>query len=440
MSIPSAVEIAERLAAGALSAREVADSCLERIGARDGEVRAFAHLDPAQVRAEADALDRHRKAGRPIGPLHGVPVAVKDIIDTATYPTENGSPLDAGRRPRQDATLVARLRAAGALVIGKTVTTEFAYYRPGPTRNPHNLAHTPGGSSQGSAAAVGDGMVPLAIGSQTAGSVIRPASFCGVVGYKPTYGMVSLAGVLSICEPLDTAGVFATTVEDAALVGTVLAGYDAADPRTRPVARADLLAAARSEPPAAPRLAIVRGPTWDAAEPDLVGLIDEIAEALGDEADAVDLPAPYDDAFALQQRLMKVGFARHLTRYLERGADAVSELMRAAIAEGAAVTAVDYLAARDMQTALAVGLDRVFDRYDAILTPAAPGEAPAGIEATGSPVFNALWTFVGTPAITLPLATGSTGLPIGLQLVGRPGEDGRLLRTARWLQRRLAEA
>jgi len=345
MSAPSATELAERLAAGAVSAREVTEACLARIAERDGKIRAFAHIDPDHARAQADALDRHRRAGRAIGPLHGIPVALKDIIDTADMPTENGTPLDVGRRPRHDATLVARLRMAGAVIIGKTVTTEFAFMHPRGTRNPHNREHTPGGSSQGSAAAVADGMVPLAVGSQTAGSTIRPASFCGVVGMKPTHGLVSLWGVLTTCRPLDTAGVFARTIEDAALIVDALAGYDASDDRTAPAAKPDLLAAARRDPPVPPKLAVVKGPTWNEASEDVVGLLDEAAEALGDAADWVDLPDTFENAFPAQQRLMKVGFARNLRHYRERGEGEISDVMRAAMDEGAGICAVDYLSA-----------------------------------------------------------------------------------------------
>jgi Asp-tRNA(Asn)/Glu-tRNA(Gln) amidotransferase A subunit family amidase len=439
MSAPTASQLAERLAAGALCAREVVDACLERIAARDPEIRAIAHIDPAHARAQADALDRHRKSGRPIGPLHGLPVALKDIIDTADHPTENGTPLDRGRRPRVDATLVARLRAAGAVIIAKTVTTEFAYRHPGPTRNPRNTEHTPGGSSQGSAAAVADGMVPLAVGTQTAGSVIRPASYCGVVGVKPTHGAVSLKGVLTTCRPLDTAGVFAASLEDAALLVQSMTGHDPEDERTRQLARPDLPGAARSEPPVTPRLAVVRGPTWDQASPEVAGLVAEVAEVLGDRADAVELPDVFANAQPAHNRIMKVGFARNLRPYRERDGDAVSAVVREAMDEGAAINAVDYLSALDWREALGAGLDRIFARYDAILTPSATGEAPPGLEATGSAAFNFLWTLVGAPCITLPVGTGASGLPLGLQLVGRPWEDERLLRVARWVERRLAE-
>ncbi|MEM8664325.1 MAG: amidase [Pseudomonadota bacterium] len=435
---PSAVELAKSLAAGSVSARAVADACLDKIAERDGEVQAFVHIAPEYVRAQADALDAHRKAGRPLGPLHGIPIALKDIFDTADYPTENGTVLDAGRRPRTDAVAVARLRAAGALIIGKTVTTELAFQFPGPTRNPHNLEHTPGGSSSGSAAAVAEGMVPLAVGSQTVGSTIRPASFCGVVGVKLSHGTVSMTGALVGCEPLDTFGIFALSVADAALALTACQGHDPQDARTRAIAHADLLAAANEAPPVKPRFAIVGGPFWEEASSDTKGLFAEIAEKFGDSADTISLPDVFGQAYPAHIQIMQAGFARNLRPYRERGAEKISPQMTGAMAEGEGITATQYLAARDWQEALQGGLHPIFDRYDAILTPAASGEAPVGLSSTGDSRFNALWTFVGAPCVSLPAGRGSNGLPIGVQIVGRPGEDGRLIRNAAWLEADLA--
>ena len=439
MTALTAIELAERIAAGAITARAAAEACLARIAERDAVVRAFVHLDPEYVLATADRLDAHRKSGRALGPLHGVPVALKDVIDTADMPTENGTPLDAGRRPRTDATITARLRSAGALILGKTVTTAMAYREPGPTTNPHNTAHTPGGSSQGSAAAVADGMVPLAVGTQTGGSVIRPAAFCGVVGFKPTHGAISLAGVLSTSTPLDTAGVFATNLTDAARLAEVLMGYDPADERTAMAAPPRLEAGAIAETPVEPTLAIVRGPAWPTASEETVGLFAEIADMLGERADEVELPDIYANGPAAHQRLMTVGFARHLKHYRERSEEGVDAWVRAAIDDGEAVSAVDYLAALDWQVALRAGLDRLLNRYDAIVTPAAAGTAPEGLSMTGDAAFQLLWTFVGAPTVTLPVGQGENGLPLGVQVVGRPGEDARLLRTAAWLQGKLSE-
>jgi Asp-tRNA(Asn)/Glu-tRNA(Gln) amidotransferase A subunit family amidase len=362
-----------------------------------------------------------------------VPVGVKDIIDVRGMPTENGTVLDAGRRPRQDAALVSLLRQSGAIVLGKTVTTELAYYAPAKTRNPHHEEHTPGGSSSGSAAAVAAGMAPLAVGTQTNGSVIRPASFCGVVGYKPTRGLIPRSGALAQSFDLDTPGVFGRSVLDAAMLAEAVIGYDPADPATAPIAALRLPEAAKAEPPLPPNLAFVRSPVWDRAEEDTRQGFAELAEALGERCDPVDLPEPFAHGHEIHRVLMHAGFARNLGRYYERGKDQLSGHMQAAIEDGRTILAYDYLAAVDWIEVLNAGLEAIFERYDAILTPAAAGEAPHGLDSTGSPAFCTLWTLCGTPAISLPLLQGSHGLPVGVQLVGRRGDDARLIRTASWL-------
>lgn len=435
----SAVELAAGLARGALKALKVAEACLATIAARDPEIKAWVSIDPDLVRAQAKRLDEARSTGRGIGPLHGVPVGVKDIIDTADMPTENGTVLDSGRRPRRDAVLVSRLRAAGAIVLGKTVTTELAYFTPRETRNPHDVTRTPGGSSSGSAAAVAAGMVPLAVGSQTAGSVIRPASFCGVVGYKPSFGLIPRTGALLQAAPLDTIGVLARSVEDAALLADVLAGHDAGDPDSRLEAPPRLLELARSKPPLKPLFGFVKQPAWDQAETSTREAFGELVDELGEQCDETPLPNVFAEAAAAHRTIMTAGFARNLRHYHARGADQLSPQLLAAIEEGQAVTAVQYLTALDWRDVLHAGLERIFERYDAIVTPAAIGEAPVGLDATGLPVFNTLWTLLGLPAVTLPLMQGPNGMPLGVQLVGRRGYDGRLLRTARWLMQHVIE-
>jgi Asp-tRNA(Asn)/Glu-tRNA(Gln) amidotransferase A subunit family amidase len=429
----SAMELRDRLARGELSAEAVAQACLARIDESEETVGAWAHLDRALVMERARRLDAHRMSGRPLGPLHGVPVGVKDVIDTADLPTERGTALERGRRPSEDAAAVSRLRAAGALILGKTVTTELAYFNPAGTRNPHDPERTPGGSSSGSAAAVAAGHVPLAVGTQTAGSVVRPASFCGIVGFKPSHGLVSRAGILSQAPPLDTVGAFGRSVEDIALLTDAMAGFDPADPDTRPEAPASLLDLSSSAPPVRPDLAFVKGPAWDQAEEATRQGFEELAAALGDACDPVDLPETFAQAAAAHRKVMTVGFARNLRHYHERSRDGLSAPLLQAIEEGREVPAVDYLSALDWRNVLNAGLERIFDRYDAIVTPAASGEAPVGLSSTGSPAFCTLWTFCGVPAISLPLLEGPNGLPVGVQLVGRRGHDGRLLRTARWL-------
>jgi Asp-tRNA(Asn)/Glu-tRNA(Gln) amidotransferase A subunit family amidase len=429
----SAVDARRRLAEGEITSEELVTACLERIEAVDGDVQAWAHLDPDFALAQARMLDSARKGGGAIGPLHGLPVGIKDIIDTETLPTENGTILDAGRGPRDDASVVTQLRQAGAVIMGKTVTTELAVYSPGKTRNPRNPGHTPGGSSSGSAAAVAAEMVPLAVGTQTNGSVIRPASFCGVCGFKPTHGLISRTGILRQSPPLDTVGAFGRTVEDAALLTDAMTAYDERDPHSRLRARPKLLETALSQPPLDPVFAFVKTPVWDQASADCKAAFDELAGVLGTACDEVKLPSPFDGAHAVHRTIMLADLAKNFAGYYRRDSDKLSEILRGMIEEGQGTLAVDYNVAVDWIELLNAGLDEVFARYDAILTPAAPGEAPAGIEATGDPAFCTLWTLCGTPAITLPLMEGSNGLPIGVQLVGRRGDDARLLRTARWL-------
>ena len=432
----TAIEAAERIAGGDMSAEDYVGACLERIEAVDDKVRAFVHLDPNEALTQARALDERRRNGQPIGPLHGIPVAIKDIFDTADYPTECGSVLLKGRRPMRDCTAVTRLREAGAVIIGKTVTTEFAYFHPGPTRNPHDLERTPGGSSSGSAAAVAAGMVPLAIGSQTNGSVIRPAAYCGVYGIKPTHGTISRHGALILSQALDHVGVFARTLADAALLLDVLAGYDPEDSDTRPVAAPAFLETLAEEPPLPPQLAFVRTPIWDKADAETRAAFEDLVEQLGDSAATVDLPEVYAAAWDDQRAIMAADMAHNLGAVVERGGDASSKTLRDFLAEGSQVSAVRYLAARDAARRYAAGINEIFKQYDAVLTPATTGVAPKGT-ATGSPMFCSLWSLTGLPALSLPLLSGQGGMPLGVQLVGPAGDDARLLRTANWLINKL---
>jgi Asp-tRNA(Asn)/Glu-tRNA(Gln) amidotransferase A subunit family amidase len=433
----TALDARERMLRGEFSAEELTTACLQRIAGREQDVRAWTYVDNELALTQARAADELRRSGRPPGALHGVPVGVKDIIDTADMPTGNGTPADAGRRPGHDATVVARLRAAGAVILGKTVTTECAHLAPGKTRNPHNLEHTPGGSSSGSAAAVAAGMVPLAVGTQTGGSVIRPAAFCGVFGIKPTFGLIPRTGVLSQSTHLDTIGTFGRTLEDAALLADVLAGYDAGDADSLNVAPPQLLDTALTDPPVTPALAFVRTAAWKDINEDCAQGFAGLVEALGEHCDEVELSPMYAEAAAAQQTLAQVGMARSLRHYYERGRERLAAETRNAIEQGRNISAVDYLAARDRQQVLHAGLEDIFQRYDAFVTPATTGEAPRGFDTTGNPAFCVLWTLTGVPAVTLPLLHGANGLPIGVQLVGRRGYDGCLLRTAHWLMKTL---
>jgi Asp-tRNA(Asn)/Glu-tRNA(Gln) amidotransferase A subunit family amidase len=432
-----AAALGRLMAEATVSVEEVVEAHLGRIADADDDVGAWAHVDRDFALHQARALDRHRKYGRPLGPLHGVPVGVKDIVHVKGLPCENGTAIDAARRPPRDATCVAQLRQAGAVILGKTVTTELAAYTPGKTRNPHDRGRTPGGSSSGSAAAVAANMVPLAIGSQTNGSVIRPASYCGVVGYMPTRGVVSRYGALVQSPTLDTMGVFARTVEDAAIMVDAMTGYDDRDPAMEPVSRPQLHAQMMVPPPVPPKLAFVPTPVWGETEQDLRVGFDELLVELGDRVDRVDLPKTFEHGHSMHRAIHLSELARNYARYEKHGRDQLSPALQKLFDEGRTVSAIDYIVAQDGVALLNDALKELFSRYSAIITPAAAGEAPLGLDSTGSPAFCTLWTYCGVPAITLPLLVGANGLPIGVQLVGRRGDDARLLRTARWLVERL---
>lgn len=423
----TAAEAAVDIARGLISAEEMTRACLDRIAVAEPEVQAFVHLDPEHALAQARALDRHKAEGGHLGPLHGVPVGIKDIFDTADYPAECGSPILAGRRPQADAAAVAKLRGAGAVILGKTVTTEFAYFHPGKTRNPRDIARTPGGSSSGSAAAVAAGMVPLAIGSQTNGSMIRPAAFCGVFGIKPSHGLVSRAGALLLSGKLDHVGAFARSVGDLGLILDVLAGQDPADPDTRPYAAPAFHAAAEEAAPLPPRFAFVRTPVWDKADAEARTALEEFAEEIG--AEEVELPDYYAGAWEAQRVIMAADMAHNLGHFEDEGE--VSPQFATLLGEGREVSAVQYLAARRDAQRYADGLMGIFEQVaDAIVTLSARGVAPEGHGATGDPVFCSLWTLTGFPALNLPLIANDDGLPIGVQMIGAPNRDDRLLRTA----------
>jgi len=437
----SASEAARLIRAGALSAEQYVEACLARIREIDEQVQAWAYLDPDYVLTQARAADELRLAGKPIGPLHGVPVGIKDIFDTSDMPTENGSVLYAGRTPSRDATAVARLRAAGAVIMGKTVTTEFAYFAPGKTRNPHNPEYTPGGSSSGSAAAVAAGMVPLALGSQTNGSTIRPAAYCGVVGFKPTHGLISRSKILTLSRTLDHVGLFARTVDDIALLTEQLAGYDEGDPDTQPRASIPFVEAATEEPPLPPMFAFIKTPHWERVDEETKEGFSELLEHLGDRVEEVELFPSAIEAWDWHRTIMDAEMAANLEREWERGRERLSEPLRALLERGRRVLALDYQHALARIRRINESFRELFEqRYDAILTPAAPAPAPKGLGSTGDPSFCTLWTLCGMPAISLPLLQSTSGLPIGVQVVGPRHGDARLLRTAKWLAAKAAES
>jgi len=415
---------ARALISGAHSPRDIALAHLARIEAYEPRVRAFAHFDAAEALAAAQ---------RCAGPLAGLPVAVKDIIDTADMPTAWGAARLARRQPQRDSTLVARLKAAGAFVIGKAVTSQYALFVPGPTVNPRDLARTPGGSSSGSAAAVAAGFAPVALGTQTNGSIVRPASYCGIVGFKPSFGMLPRTGVLRHCALVDHPGVFARDVQDAALLVDALAGADGEDADCRD-AHGSLLAATSDTRP--PRLAWLTDPYAERAEPATRDRLAAFAEKLAIER--IELEPEFTEADAIMRVLMSAGFAQSLGAEIDAEGDGAADVLQATLRYARTLTATDFVEAlvkRDRLRALAQAR---LAPFDAVLTFAAAGAAPLHAEGTGDPVFATLWSLIGAPAFSLPLLAGPNGLPIGVQAVAAPGADAGLTRAAHWLFERFA--
>ncbi len=431
-----ATEAAAAIREGSLTARALVDAYLERIAVRDEMVGAWIHLDPEHARAQADAADAAREKGDALGPLHGVPIAFKDIIDTRDMPTANGSALFAGRRPVADATLVRLARDAGAIIMGKAVTTEFALTAVGKTKNPHDSARTPGGSSSGSAAAVADHQVPLSIGSQTGGSMLRPASFCGCYGFKPTFGSISRAGMFPLSRVLDHPGIYANSLADVALLADVLMQRDPADLDMRGHI-ATGLGEALHDPGEAPRIAFVKGPPWDAAEPYLEGLFTDVMQTLGDTAREVALTGVFDTAIDCHTTVMLAHLGANIGDYCRDGGDNVQDETKRRCAAGDGLLAADYVKAIEYRDTLSAALDRMFDHADVLITASAPGEAPEGLSGTGNPIFQKIWTLTGVPTLSLPKLTGPNGMPIGVQVIGRFGKDADLFRHANWIDTRL---
>lgn len=433
----SAMEARDALQDGSLSSVELVEACFERINEVEPSIGAWVHLDRELALEQARQADEFRQRGLQLGALHGLPVGIKDIIDTSDYATERGSVLFQGRTPANDASLVSLLREAGAIILGKTVTTELAVFSPGKTRNPHNPEHTPGGSSSGSAAAVAAAMVPLSVGTQTNGSVIRPASFCGVYAFKPSFARISRHGVLLQSRPLDTIGVFGRTLEDLALIADVLMKYDEHDSDMQVLAAPALAKVMLQPVPLEPHFAFVRTPMWDQVEDSSKDgfreLIDSMNEKYVDTIKVVDLPGQFSQIYQDHQNIMEADLALNFAREYRDGKSQLSAVLCEMIERGQQVLATDYNAALSRVEEYSECLDEIFDEYDAILTPSTLGPAPVGLDKTGNPVMNTIWTLCGNPAINIPLLQSPDGMPVGVQLVAAKGDDARLFRNARWL-------
>ena len=433
----TASQMADAINQGDVSAEEVTQSCIERISEREDIVKAWAFWDPDLALKQARACDEHRAAGNPLELLHGVPVGLKDIIDTADMPTESGSDHLKGRRPSRDATSTALLRAAGAIILGKTVTTEFAMTGQRGTHNPHDTARTPGGSSSGSGAGVADFMVPLALGSQTGGSMLRPASFCGVHGYKPTYGSISRHGVFILARALDHLGIYARSLKDVAMAGDVLMVRDPRDFDMRAHPNAGLLKALAGTDDSPLRLAFIKGPPWAFAEPYMDELFGAYIDGLGDIPE-VTLGGIFDGALEAQAIVMNANVWMNLREYVDNHEDQLQVETVRRIVAGRDILAADYIAARELTDSLIAALDGLFEHYDALITAAAPGEAPVGLESTGNAAFQRIWTLTGLPTMSLPLLKGPNGMPIGVQVIGKRGRDADLMRAVRWVEEKSA--
>jgi len=407
------------MASGDTTSVALVEACLDRIESKDALVCAWAFVDAELALAQARAADAASEAGKPIGPLHGVPVGIKDIFDTADMPTECGSDLYRNRQPRRDAEAVSLLRGAGAIILGKTVTAELALSAPGATANPLDLRRTPGGSSSGSAAAVADFMVPLAVGSQTVGSVIRPASFCGIVGFKPSFDAIPTGGMHILAQALDHVGVFARDLADISLLAKALMPAQAGAPDSRNASHA-------GRPP---RIGVVRAPVWSEASADARSRFDTWTEDLGLH-DGADLGEPFHDAVACQRLILDASLATNLGSAYESRPEALRAETRDRVRAGLSIepSAVKRALARVEEQEQR--LRQVFQDYDALLTLAAPGEAPVGLSSTGNAVFSAIWTLMGVPALTLPMLEGENGMPIGVQVIGARGADAKLLADA----------
>jgi amidase len=417
----SATEIARRTARGEVTVEAVVRDCLARIDEREPAVHAWAFLDPDLALREARALDKATARG----PLHGVPIGIKDVLDTADMPTEMGSPIYKGHRPKADASCVAMMRAAGAVILGKTVTAEFAGVAPGPTANPLNPAHTPGGSSSGSAAAVADVMVPVAFGTQTGGSVLRPASYCGVIGYKPTYNAFNRAGLKFAAESLDTIGLIARTIDDIELLSAVLVG--------RPLAPA-------SVPRTRLRIGLCRTPLWQTAEPETVEAVEDAAARLAQAGAVVrpcDLPDPLTQLADVRDIINDYERARAMAWEWAHHRDRLSARLYAIVQHGFEIPHDDYVAARRLIERCRSALTPVFDSFDVLLTPCVAGEAPRGLASTGDTRFQSFWTMLHGPTLCLTTHRGPNGLPVAIQLVAPAYEDRRLLAASRWIWQQL---
>ena len=431
----SAIELVGKLRTGDISSVDLCKTYIKRIDKYEKDVKAWAFFDKKVLLEKAEEADDYRKSGKPIGLLHGLPVAVKDIVGTLDMPTECGTVFRKKMSSSQDAEVVNLLKTAGAIIMGKTETAELAYIYPAKTRNPHDYTRTPGGSSSGSAAAIAAHMTHLSIGSQTGGSIIRPASYCGVVGYKPSYGLISRSGVLKTSEKLDTIGVFGKTVEDVALLAKTLIKKDLYDPATIHFAADDMLEVCKKGPIFEPKFIFYKTDKWKNIDKESQKAFEFLIKNFKKNIEVFDTPSYFKDISRYHQIIHETDLANNFQVYYKKDKNKLSKEMRDAIGRGMKYSAKEYTDAIDFMKQSYESYKEVFEDYHGVITPSSNGVADKGLTSTGSADFQKIWTYLGLPTISLPLLTGENNLPLGVQLVGNKLDDLRFLGTANWLEK-----
>ena len=432
-------ELSEKIRSGQLKSVDVCETYIERIKEFDKDIKAWAHFDRKVLLEKAAESDEHRKAGKPTGLLHGVPIAVKDIIGTVDMPTECGTVIRKGKSYSQNAEIIDLLHSSGAIVMGKTATSELAYLSPPSTTNPHDKNRTPGGASSGSAASVASFMAPASIGSQTGGSIIRPASYCGVVGYKPTYGLISRNGVLRTSYNLDQVGMFGRKVEDVAMLAKVLIKKDKYDPATIHYSTENILAETKKGPIFEPKFIFYKTDYWKIIDKKSREAFEYFIKSFKKNIEIFDTPSYFKDIHKYHQIIHETDLANNFSVYYKKFKKKLSKYMQDAISNGNKYTAKEYAEAIDFMKRSYESYEEVFEDYHGVLSPSSPGVAPKGLKSTGTAEFNKVWSYLGTPCISLPLLEGENNLPLGVQLIGNKYDDHRFLGVAKWLEKECQE-
>ena len=432
-------ELALKIRDAQLTSVEVCEKYIERINKFEKDVKAWAYFDKKVLLEKATEADDHRRSGKPVGPLHGVPIAVKDIIGTVDMPTECGTVIRKGKSYSQNAEIIDLLQASGAIVMGKTATSELAYLGPPATTNPHDKDRTPGGSSSGSAASVASFMAPASIGSQTGGSVIRPASYCGVVGYKPSYGLISRNGVLRTSYSLDQIGMFGRKVEDVAMLAKVLIKKDKYDPATIHYSTENILTETKKGPIFEPKFIFYKTDHWKIIDKKSRESFEYFIKSFKKNIEIFDTPSYFKDIHKYHQIIHETDLANNFSVYFQKFKKKLSKYMQDAISNGNKYTAKEYAEAIDFMKRSYESYEEVFEDYHGVLSPSSPGVAPKGLKSTGTAEFNKVWSYLGTPCVSLPLLEGENNLPLGVQLIGNKYDDHRFLGVANWLEKECQE-